>query len=139
MKIIQEIGEHGQYVYGYADDSGKVVIEPQYDNAMPFVDGLAFVEDNCLWKVIDEKGVVVSTAIIGNIVWSSFSEDVYVASEPCDVNKRGKCGYINREGHWVIKPIYLRACPFKDGYAKVMTASREWILIDKDEKHYLNP
>lgn len=131
LEIFKRIGENGQYLYGYADECGTEVIEAQFDYARPFTDGVAFVEDNTLWKVIDAEGRPVGSNLFGHIVWDSFSEGLYVACEPHDVNRRGKCGFINQRGEWIIKPNYLRACPFKDGYAKVMTSSREWVQINK--------
>lgn len=46
--------------YGYADTTGTMVIQPQYDVAMDFSEGLAYVatyqEDKCVHGFIDEFG-----------------------------------------------------------------------------------
>ena len=45
--------------YGFIDKSGKVVIEPQFDNAEPFSEGLACVEKDGKWGFIDKSGKMV--------------------------------------------------------------------------------
>lgn len=45
--------------YGYCDASGNVVIEPRYDGAKPFHEGLAAVCRNSLWGYIDKNGKTV--------------------------------------------------------------------------------
>ena len=45
--------------YGFIDKSGKMVIEPQFDNAEPFSEGLAQVEKDGKLGFIDKSGKVV--------------------------------------------------------------------------------
>ena len=45
--------------YGFIDKSGKVVIEPQFDDAGGFSEGLARVEKDGKWGFIDKSGKVV--------------------------------------------------------------------------------
>ncbi len=46
--------------FGYIDMTGTMVIEPQFDIANPFSEGLAaVVGDNYLWGFIDKTGTVV--------------------------------------------------------------------------------
>ena len=45
--------------YGFIDKSGKVVIEPQFDNVSAFSEGLAKVEKDGKWGFIDKNGKVV--------------------------------------------------------------------------------
>ena len=45
--------------YGFIDKSGKVVIEPQFDNVSAFSEGLAKVEKDDKWGFIDKNGKVV--------------------------------------------------------------------------------
>ena len=42
-------------------------------------------------------------------------------------------GYMNKQGHWVIQPVYEKAMPFKDGKAKVKVGGK-WGLIDSRGK-----
>ena len=45
--------------YGFIDKSGKVVIEPQFDDAGAFSEGFACVEKDDKWGFIDKNGKVV--------------------------------------------------------------------------------
>lgn len=45
-----------QFLYGYKDSTGKVVIPAQYTITGQFVDGYAPVQKNGVWGVIDKKG-----------------------------------------------------------------------------------
>ena len=45
--------------YGFIDKSGKVVIEPQFDDADLFSEGLVLVEKDGKWGFIDKSGKVV--------------------------------------------------------------------------------
>lgn len=51
----------GEYKYGYIDSkTGKMLIEPQYDNAFSFSDGVAVVEMHGNYGAIDrENGIVI--------------------------------------------------------------------------------
>src|SRR5687768_7621289 len=42
--------------YGYIDSEGKLVVQPQFDNAAEFADGLAPVAVGKSWGYIDRKG-----------------------------------------------------------------------------------
>lgn len=48
------IRENGKY--GYIDNTGKVVIEPQYDNTIGFTEGLAATSVGGKYGYIDKKG-----------------------------------------------------------------------------------
>lgn len=45
--------------WGYIDNTGKVQIEPQFEDAKPFSNGLAAVKMNDLWGYIDSTGQIV--------------------------------------------------------------------------------
>lgn len=49
--LVRFIEEHK---YGFADQSGQVVIPPEYDGALPFDKGLAEVCLGCLEKCADD-------------------------------------------------------------------------------------
>ena len=52
-----KIGKH----YGFIDKSGRVVIEPKYDYALAFTEGLSPVSIDDDFVIIDKKGNVVVT------------------------------------------------------------------------------
>jgi len=47
------------YVWGYVDAEGTMQIEPQYEDAAPFSEGLAAVQLRGKWGFIDRTGKVV--------------------------------------------------------------------------------
>ncbi len=42
--------------HGYINRTGKVVIQPQFDEAYPFINGLAYVRIKDKWGYIDRTG-----------------------------------------------------------------------------------
>ncbi|HYG14182.1 MAG TPA: WG repeat-containing protein [Bacteroidia bacterium] len=45
--------------YGYIDSSGKLIIECQFEYAMPFENGIAKIQLNNLWGKIDRTGKII--------------------------------------------------------------------------------
>lgn len=77
---------------GYADEMGNVVVEPQFDAALPFSGGLAAVCSGCIETAVGEHGI-----------WEG-----------------GKWGFIDRSGRTVIPPRFDRILrPFSNGTADV--------------------
>ena len=126
--------------WGYADQSGKVVIKPEFDAARPFKDGLAQVgvldeelpeleaRPNIKWGYIDESGRVLVP--LRYTVLRGFSENL-AAAAVLDAEKpesltpgRGlnlKWGYVDRQGREVIPVRFLDAGDFAEGLAQVNT------------------
>ena len=50
--------------YGYIDKNGKMVIQPQFNDARNFSDGLAMVRQNGKYRYIDKSGNMISTGIM---------------------------------------------------------------------------
>ena len=57
--------------YGYVDKKGKVVIEPQYENAKSFSHGLAGVCVNGKWGFIDKTGTLVIDTLFDDVGYMS--------------------------------------------------------------------
>lgn len=109
--------------WGYKDWKGNVLIQPTFDEAFQFSEGLACVEKNEKLGYINAKGEWVIECQYDCA--TSFSEGL------ASVTLGEKSGYIDVEGNWVIKPIYDIATPFVDGKAIVMQNSR-WGVLSKD-------
>lgn len=126
--------------YGFIDTKGSWRIDPIFDFASNFKEGLAAVKINNNWGFVDKSGMIVinkeilkaKTAIQTTPSFegvSDFSEGLAVAVV------RGKYGYINREGQWIIKPELRHASPFKNGKAFVLFEKKNgWNYIDKNGK-----
>ncbi len=87
---------------GFFDRRGKVVLEPEFDFALPFSAGLAAVCRGCTEVLAGEHTIL----------------------------QGGKWGYIDRRGVLVIPLEFERAESFERGVARVRYAG-QWTRIDK--------
>ena len=107
--------------FGFIDASGRIVIKPQYTDHTGFQDGLATVKI-MKWDRSTSKSGVIDTD--GRFVipmgqfrgLSSFNEGLCAAE-----GDNRKKGFIDRQGKWVIKPIYNSGYYFSEGVAVVGT------------------
>ena len=124
--------------YGFMDLTGKVVIPAKFLNAKDFKDGSAVVETSeGKFSLIDKSGKVLE-------VLKYYKE--YESSEgftPFYDEKSKLYGYKNYSGDIAIKPAFLSADRFTNGYAVVAVESREicdkYGLIDTKGKYILKP
>lgn len=85
--------------FGYADETGTVVIKEQYSAVTPFKDNMAKVQKGDKWGYIDPTGKQIIKIEYNTI--GEFDENGVAR-----VNKGGKYGYIRKDGTFVIKPEY---------------------------------
>lgn len=115
--------------YGYADQSGKIVIQPIYNEGASFSEGLAAVAkkegDKTKWGFIDLNGNVVIPFKFNNEP-SVFKEGLSVA-----VKQNGRYVYINKSGE-PVSPEYRDATVFCNGIAWVQMLDGSFSLIDKE-------
>ena len=113
--------------WGYINNLGKIVIAPQFAECSNFQDGLAIAalasstqqididsptpSENNLYGFIDTSGVFVIKPVFQMV--DAFSEGLAA------VKQGGKWGYINRQGHLVVRASYCYAFPFYEGLAGV--------------------
>jgi len=133
--------------YGFIDITGKIIIEPKFDDAWEFKDEVAAVSLNKKWGFINKQGTVIIqpqyeivlnffdglAAVLLNKKWGYIDKNGnMVINTQFDmsgspgfmeglavVKQNQKYGYINMQGDFVIKPEYDDAFPFKDGFATV--------------------
>ena len=90
------------------EQTGRVVINPQFDAALRFAEGLAAVrigdENTGRWGYIDKQGKMVINAQFDD-AWS-FAEGLAVT------RMGGKWGYIDKQGKVVVNPQFDSAEPF---------------------------
>lgn len=154
-------------VYGFMNDEGKIVINPQYDEVSAFNDDMACVKMNDSWGVINKKGEYIinpqfdnikiigeglfAINIKGNSMWGICNKKGNIVVNPqydhigmfgqynlCPVVINKMVGYINKEGKIIINPQFQEASPFIDGYA-VVSSGDKYGLIDKEGKYLVNP
>ncbi len=95
--------------------TGIIVINPQFEGAGPFSDGLAAVRIGGKWGYIDQTGRYVINPQFDDA--ESFSDGLAVVRIGDDTT--GKWGYIDQTGRIVINPQFDEAYPFSDGLAQV--------------------
>ncbi|MEG1609085.1 MAG: WG repeat-containing protein, partial [Clostridia bacterium] len=111
--------------WGYKDWKGNVLIQPTFDEAYSFYEGMACVERAGKLGFINAKGEVVIDFVYDTA--TSFSEGF------ASVTKDEKTGYIDKDGKQVIDFVYEIATPFHDGRAVVFVDGR-WGVLGADFK-----
>lgn len=134
-------------MWGYADPDGKILVNPVFDNAYDFADGMAPVCIDGRWGYIDEnREIAIRPAFDGAMPFSEglasvrigdrwtivdrrgvpVSENAIFESAPAEfhysraiVHINGHFGYINRSGEQCIPAIYESAQDFSCGLALV--------------------
>lgn len=119
--FLYPIVEDGKW--GYINESGKVVIKSQFDDAKPFYEGLARVKVEGKWGFIDPTG---KFAISPQFEISPYGVgangsnlDFHEGMAAVSLKQGEKWGYIDRSGRIVIPPKYDSAHQFSEGLASV--------------------
>jgi hypothetical protein len=126
--------EQEEYLCGFIDSEGNVVIPPKYEVAEDFSEGLALVAEygwGRAYGFINTFGEVVIPPLEGITVLGAFHEGL------CVVEVDGKSGYINKTGTMAIVPQFDAAYDFKHGVALVSADADSddyWGFIDKTGK-----
>lgn len=108
---------------GFIDWTGKFVIEPRFDAALPFSEGMARVRIDGKWGYIDRSGKVRIAPQFE--LAGQFSEGL------APVKVKGLWGYIDEKGALVLPHRFTGAGAFKAGLAVVESSGTELIYIDK--------
>lgn len=106
--------------YGYADETGTMVIAPRFDQAGRFAEGLApvqFQDDygESGYGYIDTTGALVIEPQFSKA--SAFSEGL--ARVEMEIDGLYRYGFIDRSGSMAILPRYIAAWDFSEGLARV--------------------
>lgn len=113
--------------YGYRDKDGEFVIQPQFDYAGEFCEGLAVVGlgkfPGTKWGYINLQGQVVVPAQFDGA--HDFSEGMAA------VSVGGKLGYIDRAGKLAVPPQFDEAQKFQGGRARVRIIKSGYGYINK--------
>ena len=97
--------------YGYIDQTGRVIIQPQFDNAWNFSEGMAVINIGNKYGYIDTMGELLIPPQFDFTF--SFSEGLAV------VKMDDKCGYIDKSGQVVISLQFKLGSGFSEGLARV--------------------
>jgi outer membrane protein assembly factor BamD len=116
--------------YGYVNRMGKYVLEPQYEEALPFSDFLAAVKKDGKWGFINGEGKFV--------IEPRFDNAFLFSDGAAGVEENGKWGFVNRSGKYLVQPKYESAGIFRQGLAAVRWESK-WGFISKDGEMVVPP
>ena len=98
------------YGWGYIDEDGKIVIEPQFQEARDFSKGYACVKRNGNQMFIDKTGNTVSAG------WKNYGTE-YSEGILQVQDENGKWGYVDTNGEIVLEPQWDSSSEFHDGLA----------------------
>lgn len=90
--------------WAYIDRTGRIVINPQFEDAGDFAEGLAPVKMGGKWGYIDRAGRI--------IINPQFEEAGAFAQGLARVKLSGKWGYVDRKGQMVIPSQFSEAGDF---------------------------
>jgi len=110
-------------LFGYIDEKGNWAIQPVYEDAETFSEGLARVRVKDLWGFIDSKGKLV--------IEPAFTKVKNFTNGSAGACKNNVWGIIDKSGKWLIEPKYNNADGFISGWARVKVGDL-WSYIDKN-------
>lgn len=116
--------------YGFVDRDGKIVINPQFDRAGDFAEGLAPVRLGNKWGFVGTDGKYT--------VNPQFDDAGGFVDGLAAVRLGDQWGYIGKDGKFVINPQFGLAFRFVDGRARVWSNGK-FGFIDKSGKYTANP
>lgn len=108
--------------WGYISTDGNIVIDPLYEYAGPFSEGMAVVKKDKKLFIIDREQKIKKEIKYDEIF--NFKEGM------ARFKKDGKFGFINKDFKEVIPPQYDRASDFCEGVARAIK-NKKWIYIDQ--------
>lgn len=132
-------------LWGYMNYKGEVKIEPQFDEAYDFSEGLAVVgvlnndksiDTNILYGYINMNGEFVISPVYYEAY--GFSEGLAAVALNKDSSFKdvmfehyGYSSYIDKSGNVIIDDDYQGMYPFHNGYAAVYSGKKHYGYVDK--------
>lgn len=155
-------------LWGFVDEYGKIVVEPQFEREGNFSGGLAWVVKDGKTGFIDKKGALVidcqfegaypfgrdreTTKVKYNGNWGLIDRKGEFVLDPIydDLNYfgekglavasiGGKYGFINESGEFVVEPKYDQVYSFdEDGFSQVILDGK-WGLVNEKGEVVIEP
>lgn len=110
--------------YGYFNDKGEVVIDFIYDDANPFINGLAIVKLEEDYYLINTKGEKISQSY--SYLYYDAAHEIYSGSDESDPNHR--TNILSKDG--VVLGKFRSFYGFDEGIGNVRTADGDYAMID---------
>lgn len=109
--------------WGFIDKSGREIIACEYEDVHPFVEDLAYFEeeDGKTFGFIDRKGNKVIPCIHRNFStgYDEFSHHDFSCGVALVRNEQYQFGYIDKQGRTITPIVYTWAEPFREGLGAV--------------------
>lgn len=115
---------------GFADKTGKVVINPQFEDARPFSEGFAAVIQDKKWGFIDKTGKIVINPQFDGV-------DNFHSGKAAFSNGK-QAGFIDTKGGYVINPQFDYVDFFSEGMARIKSG-KQFGYITENGKIEINP
>lgn len=117
-------------VWGFCNSKKEIIIDCKFEHVKPFSEGLAAVNQNYSWGVIDINGETVLPFNFNFNPDDAINKNVLVFLDGIAIiNKNGNFGYIDKNGIEIIPPIYEGAFPFQEGFSLVKRENK-WGFIN---------
>lgn len=129
--------------WGFININGTITIEPRFDYALSFSEGLACVQINNKWGYIDSTGQIIIEPQFDDIPGNFKEGIVRIAKfdkDPALYGSDGifitgsRFGYADRDGNIIIEPQYRQADDFSEGVAAVMLKDKYGYINRKGER-----
>ncbi|MFS0838915.1 WG repeat-containing protein [Paenibacillus sp. 1P03SA] len=126
------VGQNGKY--GLIDGNARFVVPPVYESINPFSEHRAVVIDKEGFRLIDEKGQVLTGPAYPFIANMEDGRAVFYVTGGDGSGDPGtsRYGYLDAEGREVIPARYGEANDFDDGKAVVKIRDNDYALIAPD-------
>ncbi len=113
--------------WGYVTEEGDWLVQPIFDSAFTFSEGVACVSTGGLYGFIGTDGQYVIEPRFAEPDWRAFFNEGI-----CAVTEDGEhWGYIDKQGNWVIEPKYEQYMGIGEGLIAVRDDSGKWGIADK--------
>lgn len=122
------VSEHGKF--GLIDTTGHFVVKPIYDSINAFKEHRAVVIDSKGFKLIDERGKVLTKQAYPFIADMQHGRALYYTTS--DDGAKTQYGYLDTEGNEVIPARFMEANDFAGDVAIVKIKDDEYAMIGKD-------
>jgi hypothetical protein len=117
-------------IWGFVDQSGKQIINPQFDEVGDFNDGKCAVKNKeGKWGYIDKSGKIVINPQFDNA--EAFKDG------KAGVRLDDKAGVIDKDGKYLVNPQFKFA--YVDGDKYLIQQDDKWGWCDKEGKIIINP
>ncbi|WP_197057315.1 WG repeat-containing protein [Alistipes sp. ZOR0009] len=116
--------------FGFVDESGKVVVNPQFEFTRPFNEGYAAVCQNKKWGFINKSGkIVINPQFQGVMDFHNGKASFYNGKQS---------GFIDVKGNYVINPQFDYAMSISEGMASIYSG-KLFGFISENGKIIVNP